>query len=103
MIELIFIFFNFVRPVLFLLLIFYLPMKLGVGFDVAAKNCSAEEVRKERMRQLGNINCKTVANFLMLPFRVLVVVYFSIWLLVDRAPMVFILLFIVTLMPLFSR
>jgi hypothetical protein len=91
------------RPFLFFVLLGYVPMKFGIGFDVAGKPPSAAEVHESRTLQLQRISEIGVFSVLLIPLRLLVVVYFTIWLIVDKNPWLVAALFVLTLLPLYLK
>jgi len=103
MIESIFAAFDIMRPILFIAIVLYTPSKLGVSFDVAGKPCSADEMRLERSKQLGLINSRSLKNILMMPLRFVAIAYLTIWLIIDSRPIVFICLFLLTLIPVYMN
>lgn len=77
-------------------------MKFGISFDVIGKGCTAAEVKLERAKQLASLGHITLFNLLVLPFRLIVILYFSLWLVVDLTPWLYFLLFLITLIPFFN-
>ncbi len=91
--------FNFIRPVLCVVLVFYMPIKIGVSLDLVAKGCTPEEVRKECFNQILHIKKAKFIGVVILPFRIGIVMFLSLWLFVDRAPFVWIFIFFLTVVP----
>lgn len=89
------------RPVLFFALLGYLPMKFGIGFDVAGNAPSVDDIRKSRDAQLRRISEVGGLNALLIPLRLLVVSYFTAWLLIDKSPLSVVALFTLTLIPIY--
>ncbi len=87
------------RPVLFFVLLGYVPMKFGISFDVVGKPSSAAEVREARAIQLQRISEIRFLSIFLIPLRMLVVAYFTIWLVVDKSPWLFAVLFALSLLP----
>ncbi len=87
------------RPTLFFVLLGYVPMKFGIGFDVAGKPPSAAEVRETRAMQLERISEIGLFSMLLIPIRLLVIAYFTIWLIVDKSLWLVAALFVVSLFP----
>ena len=94
---------NLFRPILFFSLLGYIPMKLGIGFDVASKAPSADEVRNERNIQAKRIMSFDVVDVLLIPIRLLTVIYFTIWLLIDMRPLLVVSMFLLTLLPVYLK
>jgi hypothetical protein len=92
---------DFLRPILFFVLLGYAQMKFGITFDIAVKPPSADEIRRARDQQLQRITEPGLVNALRIPFRLLAVAYFTIWLLVDKNPLLVAILFVLTLIPLY--
>ena len=88
------------RPFLFFVLLGYIPMKFGIGFDVTGKPPSAAEVNESRVMQLQHISKIGVLSAFLIPIRLLAIIYFTIWLTVDKSPWLVATLFILTLLPL---
>ena len=88
------------RPILFFVLLGYVPMKLGISFDVAGKPPSAAEIRNTITEQLQRIAGVGLFSVFLIPMRLLVVAYFSIWLIVDKSPWLLVALFVLSLLPL---
>lgn len=63
------------RPFLFFVLLGYVPMKFGIGFDVAGKPPSVAEVHKSRVMQLQRISEIGIFSVFLIPFRLLAVVF----------------------------
>lgn len=103
MIDLLFGACDLMRPILFFVLLGYVPMKFGVGFDVAGKPPSNAEVRESRKMQLQRISEFGLFSIFLIPIRLLVVTYFTIWLIVDKSPWLFAALFIFSLLPLYFK
>lgn len=91
------------RPILFLVLLVYVPMKFGIGFDVAGKPPSTAEVRETRAMELQRISEIGLFSLFLIPIRLLVVAYLTIWLVVDKSPWLVTALFVLTLLPLYLR
>jgi hypothetical protein len=103
MTELIFEILDAFRPWLFLAGIAYVPMKIGVSFDVAGMPPSPNEIRMARNVQLSRIRVISPTNiFLFLP-RLIAIIYFSVWLFIDRGPLIFLGLFLLTTVPVYFR
>ena len=91
------------RPILFFALLGYVPMKFGIGFDVAGKPPSTEEVRVSRDSQLQRLNSVGIFNALLSPFRLLAISYFAMWLLIDKYLAFIVVLFVFTFLPLYFK
>ncbi|MDP2882377.1 MAG: hypothetical protein Q8N89_12425 [Azonexus sp.] len=91
------------RPILFFVLLGYVPMKFGIGFDVTGKPPSAAEVRETRTMQLQRISEIGLSSVFLIPIRLLVIAYFTIWLVVDMSPWLFAALFVLSLLPLYFK
>lgn len=94
---------NLLRPILFFSLLGYIPMKLGIGFDVASKAPSTNEVREERNVQVKKILSFKVVDVFLIPIRLLTVIYFTIWLLIDMRPLLVVSMFLLTLLPVYFK
>jgi hypothetical protein len=92
---------DFLRHILFFVLLFYAQMKFGITFGFAGQPPTADEIRRSRNEQLQRITEPGLVNALRIPFRLLAVAYFTIWLLVDKNPLLVAILFFLTLIPLY--
>ena len=72
------------RPILFLVLLSYVPMKLGIGFDVAAQAPTVEQVSAEREKQLKFLRNPSLRTVALYPLRILAFLYFTLWLATDK-------------------
>lgn len=88
-----------IRPVLFFLLLAYLPMKLGVGLDVAAQAPTVEQVVAERMRQLQFLRNPSLRIAALYPLRVLTFLYFTLWLATDKYLYPLMAIFLMSILP----
>ena len=102
MIDLFFGVCDLLRPILFFVLLGYVPMKFGISFDVAGNPPSAAEIRAARDVQLEHMK-KIGFSVFLIPIRLLGVAYLTIWLVVDKNPRLFVALFILSLLPLYFK
>lgn len=93
---------DFIRPLLFVLLLLYLPLKTGFLFDVLIKPINTAEMRSSRRQLVGRLMIQNSTDLALFPFRLLLIVYISLWLLIDRHPLWWIVIFLVTFIPVFS-
>ncbi|MGE0351431.1 hypothetical protein [Hydrogenophaga sp.] len=91
------------RLALLLIIILWASMRFGISFDFAGKGCNASEVRAELKEQIHGLGDLSVSGAIKSPFRLLAIVFFSIWLAVDRMPWLYCLFFALTLLPLFNQ
>ena len=89
------------RPVLFLALFFYLPLKSGFLFDIVITPPTSEKVKDTQQLLITNLTDPSLRGLIRGPFRLLGVLYFTLWLAVDKCPKSIAALFLLTLRPLF--
>jgi len=92
---------DFMRPILFIALLMYVPMKIGIGFDIAFKAPTSNEIRESRDYLVKNIFKGSILAVFYMPFRLLAISYFTVWLLVDKNPWLVAALFFLTLTPVY--
>lgn len=90
-----------VRLPLFFLLLAYLPMRLGVSFDVAGNAPSVEQVRVERYRLWQVLRPTNALALALLPFRALALLYLAVWLATDRYIVPILALFALSVLPMY--
>ncbi len=91
-----------VRPLLFVVLLLYFPLKIGFLFDVLIKPPSPTEMRSSREALVNRLAINGVLDFVLLPLRLLLIGYISLWLLIDIHPAWWAFAFIATLLPVFT-
>lgn len=91
-----------VRPLLFVVLLLYLPLKTGFLFDVLIKPPSPTEMRSSREALVDRLAINGASDFVLLPLRLLLIGYLSLWLLIDKHPAWWAFAFIATLIPVFT-
>ena len=89
------------RPILFFALFFYLPMKFGFCFDIVAKRPTSGEVKDTQQQLITNLADTSFRGLVRGPFRLLGIVYFTLWLAIDKCPKVIAALFLLTLLPVY--
>ncbi|BCB27914.1 hypothetical protein SKTS_28000 [Sulfurimicrobium lacus] len=89
------------RPVLFFVLLAYLPMKLGLGFDVAAQAPTAEQVLAAREKQLQFLRNPSLRTFALYPLQILVFLYFTLWLATDKFLYPLVAIFLLSVLPVY--
>ncbi len=89
------------RSVLFFVLLAYLPMKLGVGFDIAAQAPTAEQVSTEREKQLQFLRNPSLRSFAFYSLQVLVFLYFTLWLATDKYLYPLVAIFLLSVLPVY--
>lgn len=87
------------RPLLFVVLLLYLPLKTGFLFDILIKPPSPTEMRSSRADLLSRLAIKRGMDLVFFPFRLLLIAYLSLWLLIDLHPAWWIIAFLMTLIP----
>lgn len=90
------------RPLLFIVLLLYLPLKTGFLLDVLIKPPSPAEMRSSRKALVNRLAINGVLDFVLLPPRLLLIGYLSLWLLIDKHPAWWVCAFIATLIPAFT-
>jgi hypothetical protein len=103
MVDLLYAALDILRPILFFGLLAYIPMRFGISADVAGQPSSATEVRASRADQLNKIKDTGITGLLLIPLRLLFITYLTVWLLVDKSPTFILVLFCVTLVPIYLR
>ncbi|NWG87797.1 MAG: hypothetical protein HXY26_09900 [Hydrogenophilaceae bacterium] len=101
MVDLLYTASEFLRPILFLALFFYLPMKFGFSFDIVAKPTTSEEVRDTQQQLISNLGDTSLRGLVRGPFRLLGIAYFTLWLAIDKCPKLIAALFFLTLLPVY--
>lgn len=90
---------DFMRPLLFVVLLLYLPLKTGFLFDVLIKPLPHKEIRFSRQELFNRLVVNGVMDIVLLPFRLLLIGYISFWLVIDRHFWWWVFAFILTLIP----
>ena len=93
---------DFMRPLLFVVLLLYLPLKTGFLFDVLIKPPGPTEIRSSRQELVNRLAINGAMDVALLPFRLLLIGYLSLWLLIDKHPLWWVFAFLVTLIPVFT-
>jgi hypothetical protein len=89
------------RPVLFLALFFYLPLKSGFLFEIVIAPPTSEKVKDTQQQLITNLADLSFRGLIRGPFRLLGILYFTLWLAIDKCPKLIAALFLLTLLPLF--
>lgn len=92
---------DFMRPILFIALLGYVPMKIGIGFDIAFKAPTSNEIRASKDVFVKKLFKGGMLAVFYMPFRFLAIFYFTVWLLVDKNPWFVAALFFLTLIPVY--
>lgn len=93
---------DFMRPLLFVMLLLYLPLKTGFLFDVLIKPPDPTEIRYSRQKLANRLAINGATDVALLPFRLLLISHLSLWLLIDKHPLWWIFSFLLTLIPVFT-
>jgi len=93
---------DFMRPLLFVVLLLYLPLKTGFLFDVLIKPPGATEIESSKQKLVNRLAITGAMDVALLPFRLLLTGYLSLWLLIDKHPVWWVFAFLVTLIPVFT-
>lgn len=89
------------RPILFFVLLAYVPMKLGVAFDVAAQAPTVDQVAAERKKQLQFLRNPNLRTFVLYPFHILAFLYFTLWLTTDKYLYPLVAIFLLSVLPVY--
>lgn len=89
------------RPVLFFVLLAYVPMKLGIGFDLAAQAPTVEQVAAEKKKQLQFLRTPSLRTVALYPLRILAFLYFTLWLATDKYLYPLVVIFLLSILPVY--
>jgi hypothetical protein len=92
---------EFLRPVLFLALFFYLPLKSGSLLEIVIAPPTSEKIKETRQQLIINLAELSLRGLIRGPFRLLGILYFTLWLAIDKYSKLIVALFLITLLPLF--